>query len=412
MAPGSDGEHHSARGDSRPAAYRHAFLGVTLVGAIALAGCGGSEPSEPSPLSSPTLPRDGSLAGELDAIRARHAMPSLAAFAMSRGRIVEEAAVGQRAVGHPEGVTADDQWHLGSITKSMTATLCAEYVEDGWISWTTTVSDVFPDLVPGMREEYRSVRLEELLSHTAGVVADIGRAPSWSGLSSSSLPLPVQRRRLVAELLALPPEVERGTYSYSNGGFVIAGAMLEEITGEVWENLITARLFAPLGMTSTGFGPPGTVGAAAPDQPWGHVTRGSTLVPLAPGPSADNPAAIGPAGTVHSTFADLARYFAFHLDGARGTPTSLLTTESMQKLHQPMPGTDYALGWNVGTRDWAGSAGGSGPVLFHQGSNSYWWAAVWLAPERDLALFAATNAGGDPAFAAADEAVVALIRRQ
>jgi len=77
-----------------------------------------------------------------------------------------------------------------------------------------------------------------------------------------------------------------------------------------------------------------------------------------------------------------------------------------------MPGTDYALGRNVGTRNWAGSAGGSGPVLFHQGSNGYWWAAVWLAPERDLALFAATNAGGDPAFAAADEAVVALIRRQ
>jgi CubicO group peptidase (beta-lactamase class C family) len=211
----------------------------------------------------------------------------------------------------------------------------------------------------------------------------------------------------VAELLALPPDASRGTHAYSNGGFVIAGAMLEEVTGEAWESLLTAHVLAPLGMTRTGFGPPGTVGAPTPDQPWGHVSRSGSLVALAPGPDADNPAAIGPAGTVHATFSDLARYLTLHLDGERGMPTRLLTTASFARLHQAAPGTDYALGWGVAERSWAG-----GRVLQHHGSNGYWWASVWLAPERDLGLFAVTNAGGDEAFAATDEAVSALIRRR
>jgi len=387
----------------------HSQLGPLLLLALAatLGACGGNDSTTPSPLASPTVPRDGSLAGELDTIRAAHSMPSLAAFALRGGEIVEQAAVGLRAAGHGEAVMLGDAWHMGSITKSMTATLAAILVEDGVLSWTTTVSDVFPDLVPRMRAEYRTVRLEELLSHTGGIHTDIGQAPSWAGLRSSPLSLLDQRRQLVAELLALSSDATRGSYAYSNGGFVIAGSMMEELTGQPWEELIQERVFLPLGMTSTGFGPPGTAGSAAPDQPWGHAGQPPSLAPLPPGPNADNPLAIGPAGTVHSTFADLARYFTLHLDGALGRPTSLLAEESFVKLHTPLPGSDYALGWGTAYRDWAG-----GQVLQHHGSNGYWWASVWIAPARDLALFAVTNAGGDPAFAATDEAVQLLIRRQ
>ena len=73
----------------------------------------------------------------------------------------------------------------------------------------------------------------------------------------------------VAELLALDSDVSRGAYAYSNGGFVVAGAMLEELTGETWESLLTRRVLTPLGMTSTGFGAPGSA----------RVTRGVRLPP-------------------------------------------------------------------------------------------------------------------------------------
>ena len=83
----------------------------------------------------------------------------------------------------------------------------------------------------------------------------------------------------------------------------IAGAMLEKLTGTPWETLMTNRLFRPLRMSSAGFGPPGTLGQV--DEPWGHIRTFGRNRP----DQDDNPPAIGPAGTVHCSLDDLARYY-------------------------------------------------------------------------------------------------------
>jgi CubicO group peptidase (beta-lactamase class C family) len=101
-------------------------------------------------------------------------------------------------------------------------------------------------------------------------------------------------------------ERSRGEHLYSNGGYIVAGAMLEALTGQTWETLMEQELFQPLGITTAGFGAPGT--SAVRDQPWGHLRSGGTWTPLSPGPGADNPAAIGPAGTVHIALSDITLY--------------------------------------------------------------------------------------------------------
>src|SRR4051812_6907251 len=82
----------------------------------------------------------------LENLRRRHRLPALAAASVENGEIVEIGATGFRKFGEDEQVTNDDQWHLGSCTKSMTSTLAAILVEQGKISWTTTIADVFPEL--------------------------------------------------------------------------------------------------------------------------------------------------------------------------------------------------------------------------------------------------------------------------
>ncbi len=366
-----------------------------------LVGCDSSDPLSDIDVG---VAGDGTLNRVLEPIRDDHGLPSLAAVLIRGDQIVETGAVGVRAAGSPEPVTTGDRWHLGSITKAMTATLAAVLVEQGEIAWNTRVGEVFPDLVGSIRPEYVDVRLDELLYHTSGLPADVTKTPSWPTLRNSSAPLTEQRRQWVGELLALAPETSRGTHRYSNAGYVVAGAMLEAVTGERWEDLMQRDVFTPLGMTSTGFGPPGIVGAA-PDEPRGHVRENSKWVALQPDRAADNPAAIGPAGTVHSTFADFARYMAAHLAGARGEG-GFVSAETFGKLHAPAPGTDYALGWGVGERSWAG-----GRVLQHSGSNTVWYATVWIAPERDFAMLAVTNAGGDDAADGTNTAIEALIQR-
>ncbi len=348
---------------------------------------------------------DGTLNATLESIRSDGGVPAVGALLFHQGRVIETGAAGLRATGHDEAVTVNDQWHLGSLTKAMTATLAAVLVEAGTLSWDLTVGDVFPDLLSSMRAEYVDVRLDELLYHTSGLPNDVfSGTPIWPTLRTSTDPLPVQRRQWASEMLTLAPEAPRGTYLYTNGGYIVAGAMIEEITGETWEALMQREVFDALGMTSTGFGPPGT-SITAPDQPWGHlgIDGGWTVFP--PTPAADNPAALGPAGTVHTTFQDYALYMAAHLAGARGTG-GLVSAETFAKLHTAAPGTSYSMGWGISQPGWA-----NGSAIDHDGSNTVWYATVWIAPQRDMGMLAVTNAGGDRGDRATDAIVQALITR-
>src|SRR5690606_16090689 len=98
---------------------------------------------------------------------------------------------------------------------------------------------------------------------------------------------------------------------YSNAGFTIAGAMLEQATGKPFGELLTEHLFEPLGMSSAGFGNPAT--RTRPEQPHGHRMVNGKPVAIPPGPRDDNPSAITPAGRVHASIMDFARYASFHL---------------------------------------------------------------------------------------------------
>jgi CubicO group peptidase (beta-lactamase class C family) len=185
---------------------------------------------------------------------------------------------------------------------------------------------------------------------------------------------------------------------YSNQGYAIVGAMLEKLSGTAWEALITERLFKPLHMDSAGFGPPGTIGAI--DQPWGHTRKLLVTVPL----QQDNPPAIAPAGRVHCSLDDLARFTLFHLQ--RGQTGGLLKSKTLDRLHTPPEGGDYACGWVVVKRSWAG-----GNALMHNGSNTMWYVVMWLAPERNFSVVVATNVAGSNAEQGTDEVAAAMIHQ-
>ena len=344
-------------------------------------------------------PDNENVSAQLEQIRAKHNLPSLAAIAMIDGEVRFLDAVGVRKLGSAEKVTPEDKWHIGSCTKSMTATLAAMLVEQGKLDWNTTVGEIFSEWRDEMDPQWRGVSLEQLLEHRSGAPHNAPPdlwAQAWKEIGTPT----EQRRQFVHGLLTRPPETPPGTkYEYSNQGYAIAGAMLEHITRKPWEDLMRDMLFAPLGMKSAGFGAPASVGEV--DQPWGHTKSGE---PVPPGPRADNPPAIGPAGTVHCSLTDLARYADLHRRG-QFSDTPLLKHESFVKLHTAPPGQDYAMGWIVAPRPWAGGA-----ALTHVGSNTTFLVDIWIAPEKKAILIAATNTAKD-AEKAADEMVGVLVRK-
>jgi D-alanyl-D-alanine carboxypeptidase len=350
----------------------------------------------------------------LEPIRARYGLPALGAAVITTEGIEALGACGTRRAGRQEPVTVEDRWHLGSCTKAMTATLVARLVERGRLRWTTTLGEALPDLKESMDPGWRGVTLEQLLTNRGGAPAGLDRDGLWGRLWRH-VGTPTAARRAMAEgVLKYPPEYEPGSKMlYSNTNFALAGHVAETVTGVAWEDLMRREVFGPLGITSAGFGAPGTAGSDA-DQPRGHDRNGK---PVEPGPGADNPAAIGPAGIVYMSLPDWGRFIAAHLRGASGEPVTdaegkpYLAPESWTKLHTP-PADGYAMGWGVAARPWAKGQGpvARGRVLTHSGSNTMWFCVTWLAPEKGFAVLVTTNTAAGDAAKATDEAAWALIQ--
>jgi CubicO group peptidase (beta-lactamase class C family) len=332
----------------------------------------------------------------LETVRRTHGVPALAGAIVTGDGLTAVGAVGVRKAGTDVAVTIDDEWHLGSDTKAMTAAMIGALVERNTLTWETTPADIFPDLAASMTPALRQVTFLHLLSHRAGLPADIawGLIPRTG--STREQRLTAFKRAASSKLLA-EPGVQ---FLYSNLGYVIAGAMAEKAADTAWEVLMRSLVFDPLGMTGVGFGGTGTPGRI--DQPWGHAANGKPVA--SNGPDMDNPPVLGPAGTVHCPLRDWAKFIADQLRGARGEK-ALLKEETYKTLQTPPFGGDYALGWLIASRDWGG-----GTVLTHSGSNTMNFAVAWLAPCRDFAVIVVCNQGGPTASKACDEAASKLIR--
>ncbi|MGH7291447.1 MAG: serine hydrolase domain-containing protein, partial [Myxococcota bacterium] len=339
-----------------------------------------------------------SLDTTLEPYLARYALPALAAAVVRDGEVIAAGAVGTRRIGTQASVTIDDRFHLGSDTQAMTALLAAMDVEAGTLRWDSTVAEVLPEMRLQMDPRLRGVTLTQLLSHTSGVPADnpavIDLIDKWSVRDGN---LDVLRAGLIGEWVALPLANPPGaTFTYANMNYVLVGVMLERISGRTWDELITERVFTPLGLRSAGLGPQSSLGRV--DAPLGHaVVDGKTTAFLA-GPDGDNPAILGPAGIAHMSVLDFARWAGWNAgEGKRGP--QLVQAETMRTLHTKVismarpdapPGTPpsggYGLGWGELEVDWAPA-----PLLFHGGSNGKNLAHIWVEPSRDLAIVLMTN---------------------
>lgn len=338
----------------------------------------------------------------LEEVRKKHGVPALAAAVVREGQTIALGATGVREAGSGHRVSIDDRFHIGSCTKSMTATLCAMLVERGTLRWDSKVGEVLPDLKDSINPSFREVTLEQLLCHRSGLPDD--HAPDlvvYPKLLALDGEIMAQRRKMVQIVMDRPPAHEVGTkFAYSNNGFAIAGAMCEAAAKESYESLLRRMLFKPLDMKTAGFGAPGS--AKTVDQPRGHTSLLGWYLAATPGPTADNPPVYAPAGTVHCSIGDWAKYAALHLDAARGKPR-LLKAETFARLHGDPYKQEYGFGWAVIKADWS-----EGKVLAHDGTNRRWYAAIVIAPDEDLALLTATNAGSDAAAKACVDARKAI----
>jgi CubicO group peptidase (beta-lactamase class C family) len=187
---------------------------------------------------------------------------------------------------------------------------------------------------------------------------------------------------LLREALKEKPLFPSGDrFEPSRMDFVAAAAIVEKITGASFEDLLFERVVRRLQLTTAEFGSQGLPGSEA--EPLPHMISHGRLVSIEPGEQADIPPAFNPAGRLHMTLEDWAKFVGVLL----GLPSApKLLSDTMLKSIQTYDWT-YSWGSHHAKRSWA-----KDKVMYVAGTNGRNYALGWIAPEIDFAILIACNA--------------------
>jgi len=368
------------------------LLGFVCIGF--LLACERSPPYNAIPAPVTQESGDADFAELLNSIRLEERLPGLAAAIIIDSKLHSAAAVGVRETGTDNWLTVNDKFMIGSCTKAFTATTAAILVEEGRLSWQTTIRDAFPNL--NILPEYENITIQQLLSHRAGLPKNLkeGKA-SWlidygfdekRGTTPEIMRLQYLEKTVQNKLISPPGQV----IHYSNSGYILAGAILEKIAGQTYEKLRAEKIFRPLGITTAGYGIPADLQPRS--QPWGHYWDKSTKSFVAY--QADCPKFLSPAGNIHMSLKDWAKFIIVHLNSDPSNKTKLLKSSSIQFLHTPPDSAEldfsfkermlskffgygflnsnYALGWFTKEKD-------KGYDLIYHGGRGFDFNAMVLA---------------------------------
>jgi CubicO group peptidase (beta-lactamase class C family) len=317
-------------------------------------------------------------------------VPGAAVALIKDGSIVLEKGYGFRDLEGHASVTTATLFNIGSISKSFTALGVAQLVDQHKADLDATVINYLPDFQLSDPKVAQAVTLRRLLSHSSGLPADEG----WPRQ------VPPTRRGIVAEFATIPITASPGTrFQYCSRCIVLAGYVLEQITGQSWEAYTRAHIFLPLGLTTASFGPQGLEEAMNHAQPYRHdPISGDVPVPWDRLQYLDP---LGPGGGIDANIDDMAHYALLQLTDGTIAGNRLVSSQIMAELHRPeiAVGVDrpvaagfhdlhYALGW------FTGNFGGA-HLVFHNGANPGFRASIFLVPSAKAGVVILTNGESD-----------------
>ncbi|MEV8569529.1 serine hydrolase [Streptomyces sp. NPDC051322] len=319
----------------------------------------------------------------LGELAARHRVPG-AVLGIARGDEAALAACG--VLNKDTGVRATEEslFQIGSITKVWTATVIMQLVDEGKLDLDAPLTDVLPELRLADPHTAKQLTVRQLLTHTSGIDGDIF---TDTGRGDDCVERYVDELGAAAQIHPLG-----ATFSYCNSGFVLAGRVIERLTGMNWDSALKERLFSPLGLAHT---------VTLPEEAlrfrtaMGHDAQGDE--DPRPVPVWSLPRSAGPAGLITATASDVLAFARMHLAGgiaADGTRVlSQQAVYAMTEKEVDLPDV-HSLGdsWGLGWMRFDG--GGGHRLLGHDGNTIGQSAFLRLLPGQNLAVTLLTNGGG------------------
>ncbi len=296
---------------------------------------------------------------------------------------------------------AQTRFGIASNTKAFTATALGLLVEEGVLRWDDPVVKHLPWFQLSDPYVTRELTVRDLLVHRSGLSLGAGDLLWWP-------PSTYNRNEIARRLRFLPLATSfRSAYAYDNVLYLVAGEVIEALSGQSWEDFITERILEPVGMTTSTVRHSDAEAEAGVNVATPHARVEGVVRPVKPFLS-DN---TNPAGGINAGAADMARWLIVQLDSGRVAPGRRLfsprTTKELWTLVTPMPINDpppelpalrtdfrgYALGFGV--QSYRGHK-----LVSHAGGLPGYLSKVAMLPDLKLGVAVLTNQESGAAFEA------------
>jgi len=324
-------------------------------------------------------------------------VPGIAVAIVKDDAVVVAKGYGVRKTGEAAPVDARTLFGIASNTKAFTATALGLLVEEKKIEWDAPVIRYLPAFAMWDPYVTRELTVRDLLVHRSGLGLGAGDLLWWP-------PSTYDRKEIARRLRFIPPATSfRSAYAYDNVLYLVAGELIETISGRSWEDFVSSRILAKVGMTGSNVrhsaaGSGGNVAVT-------HARIDGKVRPIAPFDS-DN---TNPAGGINSSAEDMAKWLRVQLSGgllANGSRLfSAQTARELTTIVTPMPINDpppelsplkpsfngYALGFGI--RDYRGHK-----IVAHTGGLPGYVSRVAMIPDVNAGVAVLTNQESGAAF--------------
>lgn len=308
-------------------------------------------------------------------------VPGLAIGIVKDGEVVLSKGYGVKDVNTEAPVTPQTVFGIASVSKAFTAASIGTLVDEGLLDWDDRVIDHLPNLKLYDPYVTRELRIRDLLSHHAGYRTFDGDL-LWYGTDYS-------RKEIVERFGKLEPEYSfRIRYGYSNLMFIIAGEVIEAVTGKTWETYVTERILKPLGMKYTTVSTNDLTdneNAATP-----HINK--EPIELL---NYDN---AGPAASLNSCVEDLQKWLSMWLNKGELNDIRIVSKDVVSEVLTSQTALSGGAGDVIGGRHFTNAGMGwfladyaGRKIVSHGGGLPGMISNVTFVPEDDLAVVILTN---------------------
>jgi CubicO group peptidase (beta-lactamase class C family) len=311
-------------------------------------------------------------------------IPGAAVLILKDGKVVFEKGYGVKELGKDDLVDKNTLFMIGSNTKAFTGTALAILELEQKLNLDDKVIKYLPDFK--MKDEWvtKELNLKDIISHRMGLETFQGDFIYWTS--------DLNRDEVIEKFGMLTPKFDfRTKYGYTNAGYVIAGKIIEKVSGLSWADFIQSNIFAPLKMDRTVALSQNYFNSTNISKPHTFINDVMSVLDFQ---NIDN---LAPCGSIGSSIDDLSHWVIAQLDSGKYDSVNAIPFSAIQKTRQLLSiekrvrhpynkshYTLYGMGWEF--QDYEGRE-----IVSHTGGVNGFVTSITLMPEENLGIVILTN---------------------